>query len=30
LKLKKFNQNKLCVALDGFSASEKSLGAKLI
>ena len=30
MKLKKFNQNKLCVALDGFSASGKSLGAKLI
>tara|TARA_Y100000590_G_scaffold426160_1_gene534924 strand:- start:8742 stop:9437 length:696 start_codon:yes stop_codon:yes gene_type:complete len=30
LKLRNFNQKKLCVALDGFSASGKSLGAKLI
>jgi len=30
LKLKKNNKRKLCVAFDGFSASGKSLGAKLI
>jgi len=30
LKLKKTNKKKLCLAFDGFSASGKSLGAKLI
>ena len=30
MKLKNFSQKKLYVALDGFSASGKSLGAKLI
>jgi len=30
LKLKKINKTKLCIAFDGFSASGKSLGAKLI
>ena len=30
MKLKKNNKRKLCVAFDGFSASGKSLGAKLI
>jgi len=30
LKLKKTNKKKLCIAFDGFSASGKSLGAKLI
>ena len=30
LKLKKINKAKLCIAFDGFSASGKSLGAKLI
>jgi len=30
LKLKKINKKKLCLAIDGFSASGKSLGAKLI
>ena len=30
MKLKKINKVKLCIAFDGFSASGKSLGAKLI
>lgn len=30
LKLKKINKKKLCIAFDGFSASGKSLGSKLI
>ena len=30
MKLKKINKKKLCLAFDGFSASGKSLGAKLI
>ena len=30
MKLKKTNKKKLCLAFDGFSASGKSLGAKLI
>jgi len=30
LKLKKINKGKICIAFDGFSASGKSLGSKLI
>ena len=30
MNLKKTNRKKLCLAFDGFSASGKSLGAKLI
>ena len=30
LKLKKIDKNRLCLAFDGFGASGKSLGAKLI
>ena len=30
MKLKKINKEKLCIAFDGFSASGKSLGSKLI
>ena len=30
MKLKKIDKKKLCLAFDGFSASGKSLGAKLI
>ena len=30
MKLKKTNKKKLCLAFDGYSASGKSLGAKLI
>ena len=30
MKLKKINKGKLCIAFDGFSASGKSLGSKLI
>ena len=30
MKLKKIDKNRLCLAFDGFSASGKSLGAKLI
>ena len=30
MKLKKINKKKLCLAFDGFSASGKSLGSKLI
>ena len=30
MKLKKTDNKKICIAFDGFSASGKSLGAKLI
>ena len=30
MKLKKINKEKICIAFDGFSASGKSLGSKLI